>query len=156
MRSRTLIGIVVTTMFLCLSGMAHADETAPDAPDPRQVDIMRLLEISHGLALGQQFIDQLIDVQRSSLPQVPAQVWDELRQEFDLREMTAVVVAIYERNYSADDVKGLIAFYESPLGQKLIATQPVVLKESIAAGQQWAQTVLERMARKLKERGYSS
>jgi hypothetical protein len=52
-------------------------------------------------------------------------------------------------------VKGLIQFYDSPLGRKLIEQQPHILKESMEAGQAWGMRALERMKQKLRDKGYT-
>jgi hypothetical protein len=50
--------------------------------------------------------------------------------------MIEMVVPIYDKHLSAEDVKGLIAFYESPLGQRTIEALPAIAREAYDAGAQ--------------------
>ena len=67
-----------------------------------------------------------------------------------------VIVAIWDRHFSHDDIRGLIESYESPLGRKLVETQPAVMQESMAAGELWARQVLQRIRDKLAQKGYAT
>ena len=55
------------------------------------------------------------------------------------QSLVALVIPIYDRHFSDEDLKGLIAFYESPLGKKAVAVLPQVVAESQEAGGQWGQ-----------------
>jgi len=154
MKPMTIVRALVSAALLAWCGAAMAQEPTEDAQASKHADILRLLEITNALAVGQQMIDQVILIQRGALPDVPAEVWDELRKGFDLNEMVPVFLDIYDRNFTHEDIRGLLAFYESPLGLKLMKTQPQVVEESMAAGQKWAMGVLERLRTKLEDKGY--
>jgi hypothetical protein len=49
-----------------------------------------------------------------------------------------LLVPIYDKHLTDEDVKGLILFYETPLGQKMITVLPQVMAESQEAGRKWA------------------
>lgn len=129
---------------------------APAPPTQKQQDIRQLLDLTHGLTLSKQLIDQLFGLQQRAMPNVPASVWQSLRQQFDPADMEPIVVAIYDRHFTSDEIHDLIAFYRSPTGQKIIAEQPQILQESLAAGQAWAADVLQRIKSELKQKGYSA
>jgi hypothetical protein len=51
--------------------------------------------------------------------------------------MTAVtdaMVTIYAKNFSLDDIQGLIQFYETPLGKRVVKTLPEVSQQSQRVG----------------------
>ena len=56
-----------------------------------------------------------------------------------------------------DELRQLKAFYESPIGQRLVEVQPMVMQQSILASQQWSQTVameaLQKNRDTLRQRG---
>ncbi|NRB08638.1 MAG: DUF2059 domain-containing protein [Richelia sp.] len=39
--------------------------------------------------------------------------------------------ALYSKDFTNEEIKGLIAFYETPLGRKTISVMPKLLQESI-------------------------
>ena len=55
--------------------------------------------------------------------------------KFDQQAILDLAVPVYDKYYSDDEVKGLIRLYETPLGQKMLATLPQVTAELQAAGQ---------------------
>lgn len=134
-----------------------ADDTAPsDIPPQKEADIQKLLAMTDSLDMGQQVVDRLLAIQQSAQSAVPQEVWDEIRAELDMTRIQPVIVAIWDRHFSHDDIRGLIEFYESPLGRKLVETQPAVMQESMAAGELWARQVLQRIQEKLARKGYAT
>ena len=134
---------------------ASAQETAaPKADSEKGNDIRRLLEVTGSSRLGAQVIDQLFGSFRQNRADVPESFWDELRREMNVNELTELVVPIYDRHLTHDDVKQLIAFYDSPVGRKLLSVQPQILAESMQIGQEWGRAAAERVVKRLSEKGY--
>lgn len=55
------------------------------------------------------------------------------QKKFDADQVTEQLVGIYDRHYSDDEIKGLLQFYGSPLGQKVAAEMPKISRETQAA-----------------------
>lgn len=154
--------LVVTVLgAACASLPVAAQEARPAAPAAKvQVeseklkDIRRLLEVTGSSKLGAQVVEQLLASFRQSRQGVPDSFWEELRKEMNVDELTELVVPIYDRHLSHEDVKQLIAFYESPVGRKLLGVQPQILGESMALGQEWGRAAAERVIKRLNEKGY--
>lgn len=51
------------------------------------------------------------------------------------------IARIYAQQFSDDDLKNLITFYESPTGKTLVSKQAVLIAASSAAGRQWGMKV---------------
>ena len=71
------------------------------------------------------------------------------QKHFDPNALTEKVVPIYDKYLSEEDVKGLLDYYNSPLGQRMLKALPEVARESQAAGfalgQKAAQETLEEL-----------
>jgi len=52
-----------------------------------------------------------------------------------------VLVPIYAAHLTRSELDDLVRFYTSPLGQRLTAVQPDILRESTVAGQQWGEVI---------------
>jgi hypothetical protein len=50
-------------------------------------------------------------------------------------DMLAEMVPLYAETYTLDEIRQLTAFYKSPLGQKIQATMPVLMKRSMEISQ---------------------
>jgi hypothetical protein len=54
-------------------------------------------------------------------------------KKFDVDQVTSQLVTIYDKHFSDDEIKGLLQFYGSPLGQKVAAEMPKINRETQAA-----------------------
>lgn len=67
---------------------------------------------------GQQFINSFVA---------------DYQKKFNAGDVTERMVGIYDRHFTADEIKGLLQFYGSPLGQKMAAEMPKITAETQAA-----------------------
>ena len=66
--------------------------------------------------------------------------------------MLSLIVPVYSNNFTHDEIKGLIEFYQTDLGKKTIEVMPVVLQQSMAAGQMWGRLMGGKVDEKVKLR----
>ena len=59
------------------------------------------------------------------------------------KEIGEGMANVYANEFSEQELKDLVTFYKSPLGQKLLATEPRAVQFSIAYMNQWAQAFAE-------------
>jgi hypothetical protein len=135
------------------TGSAKA-ATGPESSAAKDADIRRLLALTGATAMGEQVLDQMMAVQQRGNPEVPAEIWKELRASLDARELSDLIAGVWDRHFTHDDVKGLIAFYESPLGARLLAAQPLIVQESMTAGEAWGRRSAEKVFERLRQKGY--
>ncbi len=57
----------------------------------------------------------------------------EVEKMFKLNELVANLVPVYDKFYSEEELSQLMAFYKSPVGQKLIEVTPKLVEETIKA-----------------------
>jgi len=64
---------------------------------------------------------------------------------------------IYASDFTEQELKDLVAFYKTPLGQKLLAQEPRTVQASMGFMNQWAQSFSETVASEfrseMKKRG---
>ena len=75
----------------------------------------------------------------------------------NMRQLTEHIARIYAEEFSAEEMRQLLAFYDTPVGRKLIARMPSIVMRSQQAGRAWGQQMarkaIERLRQKAKERG---
>ena len=54
---------------------------------------------------------------------------NEYEKRYDVDHVTDQLVALYDQHYTDDEIKGLLQFYGSPLGQKVAAESPKIFRE---------------------------
>lgn len=101
-------------------------------------------------AVGQMFT--LMKQQKSS---VPEEFWKTLETEMtktSMPDLIALLVPIYQKHFTVDDINQLTAFYQSPIGKKFAEKTPLITQESMAAGQQWGMKIGQKIVEKIKEK----
>jgi hypothetical protein len=82
------------------------------------------------------------------------------QKKFDLDQLTEQLVAIYDRHYTDDEIKTLLQFYGSPLGQRVAAENPKIAREIQAAsrttGAKAAKNALQALKAENPEIGQSA
>jgi hypothetical protein len=59
------------------------------------------------------------------------------------KEIGEGMAKIYASQFTEQELKDLVTFYKSPLGQKLIAQEPKAIEQSMGYMNQWAQQFAE-------------
>jgi uncharacterized protein len=140
-------------------GKAKNPGPAARVSPSKDKEIRRLLKLTESSKVGQQVMSQMFAMFKRSATEVPDSVWEELNKEFsdDLSSGAFLdrVVPVYSAHFSEQDIKGLIAFYESPLGKKTISKMPQVVSEMMMVGQQWGEDMLKKLRERLKKKGYN-
>lgn len=72
-------------------------------------------------------------------------------KKFDADQVTEQVVAIYDKHYTDEEIKGLLQFFGSPLGQKVAAEMPKITREVNAASREAGTKASKAALQALKE-----
>ncbi len=84
----------------------------------------------------------------------------QLEKEYAPRESELVddSARIYASHFSEDELRQILAFYQSPLGRKMVAEEPKALDESVANAGNWgdklSEEIIDRMRAEMKKRGH--
>ena len=146
----TLLVLIV----LAVPGLAQDGDSERAAAEAKRAEIRKMMELTGSAQLGIQVLNQLLADFRSSFPQVPPKFWEEFSKEVSVGELQERLIPVYEKNFTEEDIRGLIQFYQSPLGDKLVKTMPQVLHEAMEIGGQWGREIGERLRKRLRQRGY--
>jgi uncharacterized protein len=141
---------------------APATPAAPTANSPTQTPapaakldpakdaaIRHLMDITETSKMGENIqayiTEQVHDmVGRALGPDKARKFMDTFSQKFSASSppsaVTDAMVTIYAKNFSMEDIQGLIQFYETPLGQRVVKTMPEVSQQSQRTGVEMDQT----------------
>ena len=144
---RTLGLALIAGVALLAAASAGAQANAPGLRTKEEA-IRELVRMTGAEDIGRQVMDQMRPALREAIPGLPDSFWDAFMAEIKPGEMTDRIVPVYSRHFTLDEIEQLIAFNKTPLGQKVIATMPAVMKESMAAGQEWGRELGERAYKK--------
>ena len=157
--------VLTAATFSLLLAFSAIAQNAPIDPQ-RLAQARELLELSGGarnfdtvMPSMMQQMTQILTAQKPENRAQIEQVMQSMMTKFTDRKQELIdqIAVIYAERFTSDDIAGLIAFYKSPTGRKFTATQPEILKDSMAAGQSWGRKIgaeIESSARQeLKKRG---
>lgn len=99
-------------------------------------------------------MDNIVDMYKQSYSEVQQTFWEEFRKEVNMEDLQNLIVPIYEKYYTEEELTQLIAFYESPLGRKVVQSLPPIMQESMKVGEVWGKAMGERIFKRLVEKGY--
>jgi hypothetical protein len=140
---------------LALSGVpAGAQQPAPPKPaSPAAIAAAKeILAMKNASAMYASAVPNLVAQTKDALLQA------NLNYQKDLNEVAVIVAqqlngrekelgegmaAIYASEFSEQELKDLVTFYKSPLGQKLLTTEPKAIQLSMQFMTQWGRTFSE-------------
>ena len=156
----------VVAVLLLMTVLQTQGVAAMDAE--KRANIEALLKDTGMLANMNRIIDlltpQIIGGLKKTNGEIPAAVWDEFtgicteEMKRSFPELEEPVIASYDANFSADEIKQLVAFYQSPVGRKIVVQLPQLMQQSVTMGQSWGQQAgvraVERIRALAKQKGY--
>ena len=148
-----LIIIYVGTFFVAIQGASNTpvqaagqNSTATSKPAPansidpvKDADIRSLLELIGARDLIQEAANSATEQYRQKLASLAPNsdkaqdsinaYLAEYQKKYDPDALTDQLVAIYDKHYTEEEIKGLLQFFGSPLGQKTAIEMPKITKE---------------------------
>ncbi|WP_176212460.1 DUF2059 domain-containing protein [Metallibacterium scheffleri] len=139
-------------------GTATAADAPPAQPQASSASVHELLVATHATTMMQQVMQQMAQQLDAMVKQrlpclAPGEVSSVLTTPQATRQMTDLVVPIYQRNFTEQDVRELLTFYRSPLGQKMLEVQPAIMRESMLAGEQFGRQQFTQRISQLETTG---
>jgi uncharacterized protein len=126
-----------------------ASATSADKPDPAKEEAIRhLMSITESDKMGENITQYVVNQVRQALSQaLPPDRLAKFMEGFTQKlgaaapssAVTDAAVPLYAKSFSMEDIQGLIQFYESPLGKRVVKELPQVARESEELGVQMQQ-----------------
>jgi hypothetical protein len=144
-----MAGKRMMTLAACVA-LAAGPALAAQPTEARVRELMQVMNVSSQFAAMN---DQMAEVMGQQLPCVPTDYWKGYIDKAGTEQLITAMIPAYQHHFSADEVDGLIKFYKSPLGQKLVAQMPATLAEAARSGQQWSRQRTSDMFSDLQKQG---
>ena len=166
-----LVIIYVAMFFLAIQGASQnsvqatpqgaAGQHARPIDPAKEADIRSLMELVGARDAMQDFAAHGADAFRENL-QASVPAGDRGRQfvnafvqdyktKFKADDATAQLVAIYDQHFTPDDIKGLLQFYGSPLGQKFASEMPKINSEMQATNRAFGTRIAKEVLKDLRK-----
>ena len=95
--------------------------------------------------------DPLPEPQQRKLDAMLVKVKDAMKEEMSWARMKPQYMKLYKETFTEEELVGLLAFYESPAGQALLAKMPVLMQKSVAMSQEQIKSMVPRIRAAVEE-----
>ncbi len=154
---------LLLALALCVFTVARPEAaSAEDLTPAKRADIARMLETTGALNIGRQMssyvVQQYTDSLRRLRPDIPANALATLPPVVDqviaenLARFADMMIPVYHKHFTHDEIRQLLVFYESEVGRKSIKVLPSLVQESMTLGQKWGESMGPEIERRVRER----
>lgn len=119
--------------------------------------LQTMFKVSGSEEIYQTAISQMFTMFKEQYSSVKEETWVSLEAEFkntSINDLIELLTPTYQKHLTLEEIKGLIEFYETPVGKKYAQKSPLIMQESMQIGQQWGMKIGEEFAKKMKDKGY--
>lgn len=122
--------LIVTLALVFLTQVGFSQD------DAFKKDVLKVIEMSGSANAMKAAKDQILKM-------IPQEKQAAFILEFDA-SMPALydkMAVIYMETYSKEEINGMLAYYESPIGKKIIEKVGVVFEKTQVAGKEWGESL---------------
>jgi len=121
----------------CLAVLLVAAVSVKAQADSFDADIVKMQQLNGS---ADAMFSQIVMQFKSVKPGVTDEQWAAVKKDVydvEVAELNKQLIPIYKKHFTQDEVKAVIAFYESPAGKKLAEKTPLVTVDSMQSAQVW-------------------
>jgi uncharacterized protein len=130
-----------------LFGIMQLDKTMDGAVRAAKEQSMEMAE-----QMASERIPNATPDQKKQLHDMTNEVMNQALGPATINEMLEATIPVYQRHLSKADLDAMVAFYSSPVGQKILREQPAMVQESMQAASGIQQRIARSMYQKIDQR----
>jgi hypothetical protein len=138
--------ITLFMLFLLISTLSYSES--------KEERIRELMIMTGSGDVGIMIFDNMMNQFIAMFPDVPEEFWSEMSKFVNQNELIELIIPIYDKYFTANEIDELIDFYETDLGQKLIEKTPMITNDSMLIGQEWGTQLSEMILKKMQDDGF--
>ncbi|HEX4036588.1 MAG TPA: DUF2059 domain-containing protein [Acidobacteriaceae bacterium] len=124
----------------------NPDKAAEEAQRPEHpvtaAQVHELMVLTGATTLRRQVMSGMAPYLKQAVPFLPEDVLEDFEGRMEKADFESMAVTAYQKRLSSDDAAQLIAFYQTPVGKRVIAAMPQIVAETQQAGAQLGQQVM--------------
>ncbi len=169
MRIRKVFIFIVVGVFALLSlscaQPAVQKQPAQDVPKQLAEELLLLTETDKTLESTFEMVKQLQMDQLKKIPlpkelseedaekiaSMQEKIIDIISEEMGWDKIKENIIDIYVDVFTKEELEGIIAFYKTPVGQKLIKKQPELMQKSMQIAQKQLTTIMPKVQKAIKD-----
>lgn len=128
-------------------------DAATSAPAPSEAEVKKLLLLMGTRETAQSLVAQMKKTFQKNMPLAPQSILQDFEKDANADAFLDELVPVYAERFSPDEIRQMIAFYDSPAGRKLTQSMPDLTRESLHVAQRWSNDLQQRLEMKMREKG---
>jgi uncharacterized protein len=159
---RIFLALTACLVF-ALTGVAQ--QSSADTPATKE-DVQRYLDVMHSREMMTKMMDAMSKPMHQMMHEqylkdkdkLPAdfeermnKVMDDYMKNLPIEEMLQAMIPAYQKHFTKGDIDGLVAFYSSPTGQKVIQELPAITAEAMQAMMPLMRKQIDVMTERMQE-----
>lgn len=150
-----MIKIFLISFFFTCFNLSDSNCQTSDKFSSIDEDIRVLFEVNGSKTAYVSMIDNMVNILGKDKQEEPEwKAYSAIFRETSVDELIEMLIPIYKNNFTQQDIKDLIGFYQSPIGLKLASKSTMMTQESMNIGLKWGQEVHNRLKTQIKNKGY--
>jgi len=135
---KILSKFVLATTCLLSSATINAEPASTES-------IKSMMELTQSSNVGVQILNQLAPAIKKMIPDASEEFWVKVAKDINPNEFQDLIIPVYKKYLTEEDIVAITHFYNTPSGKKLIKVQPNIMQESYKIGQEWGQGVAKEI-----------
>ncbi|HEX8563532.1 MAG TPA: DUF2059 domain-containing protein [Flavobacterium sp.] len=120
--------LLFTIVFISVANFSFAQDEA------FKKEVLKVIELNGSMAQMQLAKEQIV---KSIAPEKQGAFVIEF--DASMPALYDKIAKVYMETYTKEDIKSMLAFYDSPVGKKITASAATIAQKSMTAGQEWGQ-----------------
>ncbi len=165
MKSRQFFSVMAAAAFFSFAAPLQAQDG--DAQQALAMELLQAIRVDQQIGrMSEQVATQTTQFMQQSRQGITAEESKAFGEAYaaairvNIGDLVSEIANLYARSYSADELKQIIAFYKSPVGQKYLDSAPGLASSAAGLGQAWQQQneqAAQSMAeQEMRKRGFKN
>jgi uncharacterized protein len=124
------------------------------AQQATEATVRELLAATGSADMGKKMLDNMFAVFRKDMKDSKADsFFERMAAEINMNTLVEMIVPVYQKHYTEDELRAVIGFYKTPNGKKMLEKSPLVMQESMEIGQKWGREIAEKVMDRMEKEG---
>ena len=111
----------------------------------KENDIIVLLDKMNFEEMSMQGMIDMAGMLKETMPKLSEKFWSDFIAEINTEDLMKLIVPIYDKYLTHNDIRELIRFYDSPSGKKYVNVLSEITTESMLAGEKWGEEIASKL-----------
>jgi uncharacterized protein len=124
------------------------------AQQATEATVRELLAATNSADMGKKMLDNMFAMFRKDMKESKIDsFFERMAAEVNTNTLTEMIIPVYQKYYTEQELRTAIEFYKTPDGKKMIERSPLVMQESMEIGQKWGREIAEKVMDRMEKEG---